>query len=417
MTESIRVLHFADVHIGMENFGRTNPETGLSSRVHDFLDRLDEMIAYAREHEADLIIFAGDAFRTAAPNPTYQRSFARRVRELSELAPVVMLVGNHDVQPNASKASSIEIYDTLAVPNVWVADTFEVRAVATRRGRVVVGTAPYPVRARLLERASAHGKTMKEIDDHLQQVLYDTLEALAAEAHALAGGDPRLLVGHFSVAGAVWGSERSVMLGRDVQVALGSLADPRWDYVALGHIHRHQNLTQHREGVPPVVYSGSIERIDFGEQADPKGFCWVELVREDTSWAFVPLRARPMITLEADCREDHQPTVTLARLIRRQDLTGAIVRLRVQLTPETDNLLKDDQVRQAVYDAGAYYVAAVEHLLERRERIRLGISPEGLTHEELLDKYLQSRNLAPEARERLLALGKDIIDDVNRSAL
>jgi len=115
MTESIRVLHFADVHIGMENFGRTNPETGLSSRVHDFLDRLDEMIAYAREHEADLIIFAGDAFRTAAPNPTYQRSFARRVRELSELAPVVMLVGNHDVQPNASKASSIEIYDTPSV--------------------------------------------------------------------------------------------------------------------------------------------------------------------------------------------------------------------------------------------------------------------------------------------------------------
>ena len=67
MTEPIRLLHFADVHIGMENYGRTDPATGLSSRVVDFLRRMDEMVAYARDHEVDLAIFAGDAFRVAQP--------------------------------------------------------------------------------------------------------------------------------------------------------------------------------------------------------------------------------------------------------------------------------------------------------------------------------------------------------------
>ncbi len=76
MTEPIRVLHFADVHIGMENYGKTDPETGLSSRVRDFLRRMDEMIDFAREHDVDLTIFAGDAFKTRSPNPTYQREFA-----------------------------------------------------------------------------------------------------------------------------------------------------------------------------------------------------------------------------------------------------------------------------------------------------------------------------------------------------
>ena len=70
MTEPIRVLHFADVHIGMENFGKIDNETGVSSRVRDFLARLDDMVVYAREQDVDLIIFAGDAFKTATPSPT-----------------------------------------------------------------------------------------------------------------------------------------------------------------------------------------------------------------------------------------------------------------------------------------------------------------------------------------------------------
>ncbi|MGB1289291.1 MAG: metallophosphoesterase family protein, partial [Aggregatilineales bacterium] len=121
MADPIRVLHFADVHIGMENYGKTDPATGLSSRVVDFLRRMDEMIDYARENDVDLTIFAGDAFKTRTPNPTYQREFAHRVQDLAELAPVVLLVGNHDLPPNALKASSIEIYDTLSVPNVHIA--------------------------------------------------------------------------------------------------------------------------------------------------------------------------------------------------------------------------------------------------------------------------------------------------------
>ena len=72
MSDPIRMLHFADVHIGMENYGRIDPTTGTSTRVRDFLDRLDEVIDYAIEHEADLAVFAGDAFKDRNPEPTQQ---------------------------------------------------------------------------------------------------------------------------------------------------------------------------------------------------------------------------------------------------------------------------------------------------------------------------------------------------------
>lgn len=409
MSEPIRVLHFADVHIGMENYGKTDPNSGLSSRVVDFLRRMEEMIEYARDNDVDLVIFAGDAFKTRSPNPTFQREFAWRIQDLAELAPVVMLVGNHDLPPNALKASSIEIYETLKVDNVRVAHEFEVFPVETKRGTVIVGTAPYPIRSRLMEQAEHTGRTIAETDRILEDTLSNILRDLAAQADEIGEDVPRLLTGHFTVRGAVLGSERNVMLGRDVQVALSLLADARWDYVALGHIHKHQNLTKGREDVPPVIYSGSLERIDFGEQSDNKGFCWVELERGHADWSFVRVQARPMYTIRIDCKKETYPTRVVVGKIREHDLKDAIVRLIIELTPETNASLKDSYIRGALQEAEVFHVAGIKREIESTDRARLGTNPEGLSHEELLEKYLISREYDTERRQQLMQAAEEIM--------
>jgi exonuclease SbcD len=408
MTESIRVLHFADTHIGVESYGRTDPKTGLSSRVVDFLRRMDEMIEYARDNDVDLVIFAGDAFKTRAPNPTYQREFAHRIRDLSDLAPVVMLVGNHDLPPTMLKASSIEIYETLRVPNVRIAADYEVFIVETKRGSVVVGTAPYPIRSRILEDERTAGMTIAETDDLLQKSLHDILDDLATQAdqHDM----PRLLTGHFTVSGAVVGSERSIMLGRDVSVLLSAVADPRWDYVAMGHVHKHQNMTKGQKGVPPVVYSGSMERIDFGEEGDPKGFCWVELQRGKVKWAFERLNARPFVTLSADLRTAANPTDQVIKLIKKHDLKEAVVRLDLELSPETEVQFNEGIIREELKHARVYYTAALRKRVEQPARARLGGSPEGLTPLELVERYLMSREVSLERRAELMEAAQNIIE-------
>lgn len=410
MSEAIRVLHFADSHIGMENYGRIDGRTGLNSRVIDFLRRMDEMIAYAGEHEVDLTIFAGDAFKTRAPNPTFQREFAWRVRDLAALAPVVLLVGNHDLPPTALKASSIEIYETLAVPNVWVASEYTVRRIETKRGPVVVAAAPYPIRARILEDVQTMGITIAQTDALLQEKLTDILENLAEEADDMAEPDnaPRLLTGHFTVNGAVLGSERNIMLGRDITVLPSSLADPRWDYVALGHIHKHQDLSKGRQGVPPVVYSGSIERIDFGEEGDPKGFCWVQLKRDQTRWRFIELKARPFVTLRADLRESTNPTQDAVNLIEKHNLDGAVVRVFLSITAESEARLNEGAVREALRRANVSFVSSIVKETEQTDRARLGANPEGLTSRQLLEHYLISKEIPPERRQALADVAQEI---------
>ena len=411
MNGAIRVLHFADAHIGLENYGPIDSEAGVSSRVFDFLARLDEMIDYAREGDVDLVIFAGDAFRSRSPNPTYQREFAARVSRLSQLAPTLLLVGNHDLPLNAAKASTVEIYHTLGVPGIWVAAEYEARRIETKRGPVVVGAAPYPIRSRLLADADLRGKTIAEQDEALAEALSEQLRALSCQADALAEADtPRLLCGHFSVAGAIWGSERGVMLGRDVVAGLKDLADPAWDYVALGHIHRHQNLTADHEDAPPVVYAGSLERIDFGEEKDVKGFCWVELARGGTTWAFVETAARKLLTLSVDCRATDNPTGAALAEIRRHDLADAVVRLAIKLTPESETLLNDGVIVKELRRAGVFHIAGISKDVERRTRSRLGVNPEGKTQMQLLARYFESRDVEAGRREALLRLAREIVE-------
>lgn len=405
MPEPIRMLHFADVHIGMENYGQMDPVTGTSSRVRDFLDRLDEVIDYALEHEADLAVFAGDAFKSRDPTPTQQREFAQRIKRLADRMPTLLLVGNHDMPGMASKASSVDIFRALQVPGVTVGYKPDGRVFETRRGRVYLAWMPYPMRNRLLSREEHHGKSIEDLQVALREAvgaILGNLSEAAAEQDM-----PRVLAGHFSVAEAQFGSERTVMLGNDVAVFTSTLADKAWDYVALGHIHAHQALNE--GGYPPVVYSGSLERIDFGEEREVKGFCWVELSRGETQWKFIPVSARPFLSLDVDVRAEPDPTAAVLDRMAEGNLAEAVLRVRVHLRADQQALLREREIEAAASDASNF---SISQEVESEVRARLGdLSPEALTPIELVEKYFQSRQESPRRIQDLLSKAEEILRD------
>jgi exonuclease SbcD len=402
----IRLLHFADLHIGMENYGRVDPATGINGRVLDFLRRLDEVIDYGLEHEVDAVVFAGDAFKTRDPSPTYQREFARRIRRLSEVnVPTVLVVGNHDLPAMEKKASSLDIYRTLNVPNIHVGWRDELIRLETRHGPLQVACVPYPMRQRLLSRDELRGKSVQELDRSLTDTVSNLVRSMADEIDRSL---PAVLAGHFTVGGATFGSERSVMIGSDAVVLKSVLADPAWDYVALGHIHKHQELNNDQP--PPIVYPGSLERVDFGEEHDKKGFCWVELARGQTSWKFVEVGARPFVSIYADVREADNPTQAVLDAIASASIDGAVVRVIVKLKAYQEAALREKDIKLAL--GGAYYVSSLTKDVERELRQRLGgQSPEGLTAEQLIRRYFEGRGTAPERIEDLLACAQELLVD------
>src|SRR3970040_3121076 len=115
----MKLLHFADAHIDMANYGRHDPETGLPVRVLDFLKSLDTIVDAAISENVDMVIFAGDAYKDRSPAPTFQREWGRRIMRLSQAKiPTLLLICNHDISTAIGRAHAIPEFDTLHVQYV-----------------------------------------------------------------------------------------------------------------------------------------------------------------------------------------------------------------------------------------------------------------------------------------------------------
>ncbi|MCS6883670.1 MAG: exonuclease subunit SbcD, partial [Chloroflexaceae bacterium] len=173
----IRMLHLADLHLGIENYGALDPRRGLHSRLIDFLDRLDEAITIGLDHQIDLCLIAGDIYKNRTPNPTVQREFATRIRRLREAGvAVVILTGNHDISPAQGRAHSVEIFASLALEGVTVADRLRQHRIATRSGEVQLIAVPWVTRQTLLARDEMVGASFASIEYELTRRLMDFIE-------------------------------------------------------------------------------------------------------------------------------------------------------------------------------------------------------------------------------------------------
>ena len=128
-----------------------------------------------------------------------------------------------------------------------------------------------------------------------------------------------------------------------------------------------------------------------------------------TNWRFIEAAARKLLTLSIDCRDSDNPTADVLAAAKAQDLAGAVVRLLIRLTPETETRLKEKLIVDELKRAGVFHIAGLRLDVDRRARTRLGESPEGMTPLELLERYFDARDVDAARREELLKLARGIV--------
>ena len=415
----MRILHFSDLHIGVENYGRIDPQTGLSTRLIDFLASLDQVVEYALTEDVDLVLLAGDAYKGRDPSQTHQREFATRLARLSHAGiPAFLLVGNHDLPSAVSRATAVEIFSTLEVPHLTVGDNLQNYTIQTKSGPLQILAVPWPRRSGILSREESRGLTILEVRDEIQDRM---TAAIGRRAGELDADIPALLAGHVTVNGATVGTERSMMLGQDHVLLAGALGRPQLDYVALGHIHKHQVL---RWDNPMITYSGSLQRVDFSEENDEKGFCLIELDpaapqgRRMTDFSFHKLNARSFVTVDVTVPAGEQdPTGVVLKAIARKEVADAVVRVRVTLPPEAESHLRESDLRDALRPA--HYVAAINRETTgdaRRTRLSADAA-QGLEPMQALNLYLDGRTMDQERREKILRRAEELLEEERADAL
>jgi len=403
----MKLLHFADAHIDMANYGRHDPETGLPLRVLDFLKSLDTIIEAAIAEKVDLVIFAGDAYRDRTPSPTFQREWGRRIIRLSKAGiPTLLLVGNHDLSPALGRAHAIQEFETLEIPHVTVLSRPQFLSAAELGLPVQVIAIPWISRSGLMAATNASAadssEIFKDIESHLTDLVNMWLEKVDPAI-------PVILTAHASVQGAKYGSERTVMLGADMVLPGSLVRDSRLDYVALGHIHKPQNLNENAH--PPVIYPGSIERVDFGEAEDDKFYIIADINRGRTEVRWCRLEnIRPFIDRYVRLSSPENATDILkSALPSAKLLDGAIVRLTVDYDREWDALIDEPSLRLLTEDAFEFHLIKRPRL-ESRIRLPADRAISSLNPLELLDQYWQASHAAGGDIEALQKMAKEIIE-------
>ncbi len=402
----MKLLHFADAHIDMANYGRHDPETGLPLRVLDFLKSLDTIVDTAIERNVDMVIFAGDAYKDRSPAPTFQREWGRRIMKLSEAKiPTLLLVGNHDISPAAGRAHAIQEFKTLQVPYVKVLDAPTLLKSEDLWGLPLqVIAMPWIARSGLMATLELSAEKPEDVYSNIESRISDIMEDMLGQVD---DNLPVILTAHASIEGAKFGGERLVMLGNDLVLSGSLVKNQKFSYVAMGHIHKPQDVNEGNQ--PPVVYPGSIERVDFGEAKEDRFFVIADVeMGKDTEVEWIELTGvRKFIDRRTVLRSGENVTEALKEALPKpKEMAGAILRLVVEYPREWDSLIDESALRK--YAEGTFEFHLVKRpQSEARVRIPEGQAVSSLSPLDLLAQYFDAAKVKD--ADELQKLAQEII--------
>ncbi|QQR53868.1 exonuclease SbcCD subunit D [bacterium] len=391
----IRFVHTADIHFGMENYGKIDPATGIHSRLLDFAHALHFCIDHAIEQKVDFFLFCGDAYKTHNPSQTQQKLlFDCLLRLYANNIPVVIIVGNHDHPLSFGKAHALNLFSQLPLDGFHVIEKPTSLLLNTKHGPIQIVGIPWPTRNTVALHHKHNLKMATDITQYISEAVSIIIQKMASELNQAI---PAVLAAHLTVSSGIFsGSEKKAIYGTDPIFMPSQLALKPFDYVALGHLHRHQNLNEN--GAVPIIYPGSIERIDFGERKEEKGFCIVSIDRnKHSSFEFVKVPTRPFIYIETKLDPLSCQTEQIINNIRQHAIENAVIRIAYHVPTGKQDVVDLQKIEAAL--SAACYIAGITPIAQPHIRTQRTISGQNNTmdFETLLKTYFETK---PSLKER-----------------
>ncbi|MFE2996874.1 exonuclease SbcCD subunit D [Nocardia sp. NPDC059246] len=281
-----RVFHTSDWHLGRQIAGRHRRDAEFDAVLH-------EITYIATESDPDLIVHSGDLFDGPRPSLDDVRRAAHTLRRLGEIAPVMVVAGNHDTRHVLSFLNFTlnDMWDSGAERRVRFAtdarpEGLLIAEYPSARGESTVRVAALPyLHPNRFAYEFADGATATTYADRMRAVQTDVYRRLT---HDRGPDDVLVFAAHLFVEGATPSySERPISVESDYAASVSGL--PIVDYGALGHIHKPQGIG----GIGfPARYAGSPLQMDFGETRDTKSVVLAEIAPgKDPRIEVVPLES------------------------------------------------------------------------------------------------------------------------------
>lgn len=297
----MRLIHTSDWHLGQYFFTK--------SRAAEHQAFLRWLIEQVEQQQVDALIVAGDLFDTGSP-PSYARELYNRfVVELQRTGcQLVILGGNHDSVATLNESRELlSCLNTTVIANAQTAVEQQILVLKQRNGQpgAVLCAAPFLRPRDLLTSRAGESGTQKQqaLQEAIAEHYHHLYQAACARRDALGLPLPIVATGHLTTVGVTTSdSVRDIYIG--TLDAFPAQAFPPADYIALGHIHRAQNVAKSEH----IRYSGSPIPLSFDELGKSKSVFMVDFADgalQQVSALEVPT-FQPMQLLKGDVQQIEQ---------------------------------------------------------------------------------------------------------------
>lgn len=276
----MRILHTADWHL-MDTLGSRR-----LSRRDDINRSLHQIAKYLEEGAVDVMIVAGDLFRELGMKPQEVREALLDIKNiftpfLKRGGSIITTLGNHDhevffemmktvldmvmpIQSNNEQVSDL-------TGRIYFAPKAQILNLKDKNNKTVQFVLmPYPTGVYLKDEAGRSYKNIEEKNRAIQGKFRDVLNHLKQKKLDTI---PSVYVSHIHVRGTELHGRFRLSDSENVMFEQTDIPT-NWCYAAFGHIHQAQEPLK---GASHVKYSGSIERLDYGERADKKSVVLFEI--------------------------------------------------------------------------------------------------------------------------------------------
>lgn len=400
----MKILHFGDIHARDAN-------------ISELEKCFEAVIEGAAEARPDLIVNTGDTFdrRDITLASEASRVVFSAFSRLSEVAPIAVLLGtpSHDgVAPKLLRFAELghNILVSAEMPETFVmvrGNLFREEKQDPGSVEAVVSMVPGITKKYWGSAADIEGA-----DREISEAMGDIFGGFAAGFVDRMYNCPHILVGHFSVEGAVI-MENQTMTGREVVVTADQLRMSGADLVCLGHLHKAQKIESN------IYYNGSLYPLNFGE-IEAKGFWIHEDVQEGEEFEsrFVEIPSRKMIKMEFDFTDEAVPDITLrlqeALLKFNEDYTANALR------SDKKSIALDNVVFRGVFRVWQDQAAEIDQAAVARSSAALGV---GRTDVQVIrvprenvrsERLLRLDSLREKVQERAALAGEDVAESILR---
>jgi exonuclease SbcD len=307
----MKIVFTSDIHLGLNNFGKINPNTGVHSTVEKFVSELNRTLDVLIEGKVDVWILPGDITHVRTPNNFVRQAFTSIIEKARQARiDVYCMLGNHDqLISHGSKNNMTE----LAVLDI---EGFKV----IEKSQTVI------VRGKYVDTENG-GKSYKGLQVVFLPWQKDSKDIIKDARRLIEGIDenyPAIIVGHFTVSGAATGTEKLFELYGEDTVPLKEVMSPKVQATFLGHIHKRQIFEKGK-----VRYIGSMDRIDFSERDESKGSTCLEINLKTKEYVITFLEGNPRVFKQFDFDDVEVLNETVYK-----DIKGAIVKIKISCTQE-----------------------------------------------------------------------------------